>query len=946
MLVSQQFYNYRDHVLLEKVMNIFSLTRAWKIGTVCLTMGFACSLGSASYAQNIPTDDLIKQMTGARSARNTSSKVNESRRRDNKDLAREELVNPSLATPAPTLKEFSPIELEYQSRAGQDTLREELVAAVQKARVAYAEGKSAGNEDDIRMMEQQLLQQFGHELFEGSKSVSGTYLGKIQDSYIIGVGDELLITLFGNNASSSMVAVDMEGKVIVDGLKPFSVAGRTFGDVRQDLSNQVKTSMVGTELYLSMGGLRRVNVQVLGQVKQPGTVVVDSSSDLLAVLIKSGGINKTGSLRRVKIVSKGKTRTVDLYDVLLGKEVDLSVSGGARIIVPMIGRTVAIEGKVLRPGIYELAEGQALTLQELLSLGGGILRQGGNLYRRSFVSQSGRIKLASLHDEKAEMTAGDLISVYFESWRPERGVGASGHVRSTQTFILDDKPTVAALLKKGEMLKDNAYPYFSVLRRQNKITGKFNYQALNLAPILSGVHDVDLIEGDELIVLSETDIRFLNSKTLRNALMYTKSTYKPKPQYVEGSSEYQAELGSAPVPKPEFQDQSEMCKSIQPLIKERGSSRFDRVATLYGASSSSAMDETNIKEDCAEIYEAKELLLSFVLEHVVALQGAVRSSGLFPVVENVSVGELVSFAGGLIKNADLSHVDGAIVTDEGDLSIERRIYNFTTTSMLAVAVEAGSRFTFHANNFDLEVGSILMQGEVKRPGRYAIMRGDTLSNVIKRAGGLTENAYPYGSIFTRTRVREQQQEHMRKAVRDIRGALAYAALKKENVEINDSIISLLMAEPEQVEIDVLGRMVVESDPDVLAARSELDVILEPDDILFVPSRPSYVLLAGDVVNAGALQFDASKTVSDYLSQAGGLQVTADDDRIYVVYPNGIAEPIRRSFWSKAHITLTPGTTIVVPKNLSPLDGLTIAREVTSILSQMAVSVASLAIITR
>lgn len=943
MLVSQQFYYFKDHVLLEKVMNIFSLTRAWKIGAVSLTVGFACSLGSVSYAQNIPTDELIKQMTGGRSARNTSSKVDESRSTANRDIASEELANPSLATPAPTLKEFSPIELEYQNRAGQDALREQLIATVQKSRVAYAEGKSAGNEDDIRMMEQKLLQQFGHELFEGSKSVSGIYLGRIQDSYIIGVGDELLITLVGNNASSSMIAVDMEGKVVVEGLKPLSVAGRTFGDVRQDLSNQVKTSMVGTELYLSMGGLRRVNVQVLGQVKQPGTVVVDSSSDLLAVLIKSGGINKAGSLRRVKIVSKGKTRTVDLYDVLLGKAVDLSVSDGARIIVPIIGKTVAIEGKILRPGIYELAEGQALTLQELLSLGGGILRPGGNLYRRSFVSQDGRIKLASLRDEKSEMTAGDLISVYYESWRPERGVGASGHVRSIQSFILEDKPTVAALLKKGEMLKDNAYPYFSVLRRQDKITGKFNYQALNLAPIISGVHDVDLTEGDELIVLSESDIRFLNSKTLRNAIMYTKPVYKTKQPSANNSSQYETN-GE---PQPEFQAQSEMCLSVKPLIKERGSSRFDRVTTLYGASSSPVMDETdNTKEDCAEIFEDKELLLPFVLEHVVALQGAVRSSGLFPVVDNVSIGELVSFAGGLIKHADLTHVDSAIVHDDNGLSIERRMYDFTTKSMFSVAVEAGSRFTFHARNFDLEVGSILMQGEVKRPGRYAIMRGDTLSSVIIRAGGLTENAYPYGSVFTRTRVREQQQEHMRKAVRDIRGALAYAALKKENVEINDSIISLLMAEPEQVEIDVLGRMVVEADPDVLAARSELDVIVEPDDILFVPSRPSYVLLAGDVVNAGALQFDASKTVADYLSQAGGLQVTADDDRIYVVYPNGIAEPVRRSFWSKANITLTPGTTIVVPKNLSPIDGLSIAREVTSILSQMAVSVASLAIITR
>ena len=944
MLMSQKLYYFKDQILLEKIMNIFSFTRLLRIGAVCLTVGLSSALTSASYAQNIPTNELIKQMTGSGSVRNAPSRVNESRRKDNKNIASEELVNSSRAISAPTLKEFSPIELEYQNRAGQDTLRERLIASVQKARIAYAEGKSAGNEDDIRKMEQELLKQFGHELFEGSKSVSSTYLGRIQDSYIIGVGDELLITLLGNNSSSSMVAVDLEGNVVVDGLKPLSVAGRTFGDVRQELSKQVKSSMVGTELYLSMGGLRRVNVQVLGQVKQPGTIVVDSSSDLLAVLIKSGGINKAGSLRRVKIVSKGKTRTVDLYDVLLGKAVDLSVSDGARIIVPLIGKTVALEGKILRPGIYELAEGQALSLQDLLNLGGGILRPGGNLYRRSFVSEDGRIKLASLSNKKSEMKAGDLISVYYESWRPERGVGASGHVRSAQTFILEDKPTIAALLKKGEMLKDNAYPYFSVLRRQDRITGKFNYQALNLAPIISGVHDVDLAEGDELIVLSESDIRFLNSKTLRNALMYVKPVYKAKPQRDENSLDYQNE--SQAEPQSELQDQTEVCMSIQPLIKERGSSRFDRVTTLYGASSSPIMDESDITEDCAEIFEDKELLLPFVLEHVVALQGAVRNSGLFPVVENVSVGELISFAGGLIKNADLSHVDGTIVTNESGLSIERRMYDFTTTSMFAVAVEAGSRFTFHANNYDLEVGSILLQGEVKRPGRYAIMRGDTLSSVIKRAGGLTDNAYPYGSVFTRTRVREQQQEHMRKAVRDVRSALAYAALKKENVEINDSIISLLMVEPDQVEIDVLGRMVVEADPDVLEARSELDVIVEPDDILFVPSRPSYVLLAGDVVNAGALQFDASKTVSDYLSQAGGLQVTADDDRIYVVYPNGIAEPIRRSFWSKANITLTPGTTIVVPKNLSPIDGLTIAREVTSILSQMAVSVASLAIITR
>lgn len=893
-------------------MNAHCFARAWQLIGLCLIMSFTSSFNNMAYAQNIPSNDLIKQMIGKKN-QNTTSKVDESRDEAEKEAMVEEKINPAMTTPAPTLKEFSPIELEFQDRAGQSALRKKLIDEVQKARIAYAEGKSAGNEDDIRMMEQDLLQQFGHVLFVGSKSISGAYLGRIQDNYIIGVGDELAVTLVGNNASSSLVTVDREGKVIIEGLRPLSVAGRTFGDVRNDLSDQVKASMVGTELYLSMGGLRRVNVQVLGQVKQPGTVVVDSSADLLAVLIKSGGITKAGSLRRVKVISKGRTRVVDLYDVLQGRLVDLSVSDGARIIVPLIGKTVAVEGKVLRPGIYELTDNETLSLQGLLELGGGILRPGGNLYKRSYVSPDGRIKLSSLRDTTSEMTAGDLISVYYESWRPERGVGASGHVRSSQTFILDDKPTVAALLKKGEMLRDNAYPYFSVLRRQDKVTGKFNYQAVNLAPIVAGVEDVELIEGDALIVLSNSDIEFLNSGTIRSILV-------------------NPDIGAG------------QCKSLLPLVRERTSSRFDRIITLYEVNALPDAEEFAEIENCAQVFEDNELLLPFVLEHVVALQGAIRSSGLFPVIGDVSVGELVSFAGGLIKHADLSHVDSALLHDEGSLSIERRVYDFTTLSMNSVSVVAGSRFTFHSSGYDLEIGSVLMQGEVKRPGRYAIMRGDTLSELINRAGGLTENAYPYGSIFTRTRVREQQQEHMRRSVRDIRGALAYTALKRENVEINEDIINLLMTGPDDVDIDVLGRMVVETDPDVLAARSELDVIVEPNDILFVPSRPSYILLAGDVINAGALQFDASKTVEDYIAQAGGLQVTADDDRIYVVYPNGIAEPIRRSLWSKAHITLTPGSTIIVPKDLSPIDGLRMVREVTGILSQMAVTVASLAII--
>ena len=146
-------------------------------------------------------------------------------------------------------------------------------------------------------------------------------------------------------------------------------------------------------------------------------------------------------------------------------------------------------------------------------------------------------------------------------------------------------------------------------------------------------------------------------------------------------------------------------------------------------------------------------------------------------------------------------------------------------------------------------------------------------------------------------------------------------------------------------MESLGRMVVEADPAVLAAYPEADTVLEAGDSIYMPKKPNFVLAMGDVLNPGALQFGRTKTARDYIQEAGGIQRSADDGRAFIVYPNGVAQPLKTSGWFRsAQAVVPPGSTIVVPKNIDPLYTLDIVKDVATIIGQFATSIAAIAVI--
>jgi len=127
-------------------------------------------------------------------------------------------------------------------------------------------------------------------------------------------------------------------------------------------------------------------------------------------------------------------------------------------------------------------------------------------------------------------------------------------------------------------------------------------------------------------------------------------------------------------------------------------------------------------------------------------------------------------------------------------------------------------------------------------------------------------------------------------------------------------------------------------------RPELDIKLEVGDTIFMPKRTRTVSVVGQVLNPGTLLFDPEQDAVDYLDQSGGYSESADEDRVFVVLPNGSARSLQASWWNYKPTNIPPGSTIIVPRDARPINWLALTQSVTDIASKLAITAASLATI--
>ncbi|WP_199553916.1 SLBB domain-containing protein [Sandaracinobacteroides hominis] len=833
------------------------------------------------------------------------------------------------ATPVPGARVDTPEEQEVRRAEARLQLRE-LYTPTEVER------------DYRRRLNEPELRQFGYDFFQSAPSPTGVRSGAIGDDYVLGIGDEIQVSFRGATNRNQTVRVDRDGRIVAGDLRPIQAAGRSLGSVRADLAAETRKTMLATDVYVSVGEVRSISVFVGGEVERPGQYSLTSLADVGTALAQAGGVRRSGSLRQVRLVrAGGGTVSVDLYGLLgIGAPPAVKLRDGDRVIVPVIGPTVAVTGAVTRPGIYEL-KGPA-SVGAVVAFAGGAIRQRGGQVVISRIGPDGTESFVRAATAGGSVIGGDAVQVVGGSPGGTTGrVQLAGNVDNAGARPLVAAGTVAELVGSPQDLRRDSYQMAAVLLRRDPSSGARVFEVLNLARELRERPSTSLQSDDQLFVFSRSDIEFMNSVAVRQVV-----------------------LG-----QPNMLPQCTSLDRLATLVKDTEASRFNAVTrggfvvindsgaklgtvgTALGQTTrrttekaiSGAGPERTEEEDtkiCPKVFEDEPELLPVLLEHSVSVGGAVRRPGAYPIGGQASARDVSLVADGLVAGARELVLD----VNRAITGPTERIQAEPAGSMLALTmVSAGDDIRFNALQPSFEGSGVLLSGEVARPGLYAIRKGEKLSELLARAGGQTSYAYAYGTVFTRRSVKESQEEGFRRTARELNNSLLAIAARSSNSS-GDGLAGAAALIQTLAQAEAPGRMVVEADPRVLEIRPDLDTILEPGDSIYVPKRPNYILALGDVNNPGALQFVAGKSAQTYLKEAGGMLSTADDGRAFMVLPNGMAQPIRSGGWGGSSSTPPPGSTIIVPKNIDPLYRLSVFRDVTAIIAQLATSVATVAVL--
>ena len=240
--------------------------------------------------------------------------------------------------------------------------------------------------------------------------------------------------------------------------------------------------------------------------------------------------------------------------------------------------------------------------------------------------------------------------------------------------------------------------------------------------------------------------------------------------------------------------------------------------------------------------------------------------------------------------------------------------------------------------------SITLTGEVKNPGEYSIRPGETILEIINRAGGYTDEAYFQGAVFLRKAVAKSQKEAFARSADQLENTIVDVITNNAGSSISEStlvplsnlITKLRLEEPP-------GRMVVDLDTLKLKTDPIANFPVKNRDSLFIPERPSFVSIVGEVLNATTVGFNPDLSVDEYIDLAGGLNDAADRDKIFVILPDGKSQLVKRSLFSSSTYIL-PGSTIVITRDSRPFDAISLTQIITPILADLATSAAAIAAI--
>lgn len=797
------------------------------------------------------------------------------------------------------------------------------------------------------------LKPFGYELFGGGPSSMYVDLPVASD-YAMGPGDEVGILLWGRISGQYNLTVSREGTIQFPSIGPLNVAGMTFEEMKRFLSKKA-ANIIGTEISVTMGRLRSIQVFVLGEVKKPGPYSVSAMSTITSALFAGGGPTDIGSLRKIELKREGKlVSELDFYDMLLrgDRSRDARLHNGDVIFVPMVGPLAGITGNVKRPAVYEI-KGPS-DLSTLLELAGGIIpaayvqqlqieRIHGNANRIVIdlnASTDAAIKGFNLQD-------GDLVKVFSIFDKDVNAVYLSGNVKRPGKYELKSTMRIRDIIKNDAELLSDTYLEYALVKRTLKPAGEVTLIPFSLIDLFKGVEEAN-------IELKPQDSVYVFSKWL----------FKDRPMVTIGGEvrkggSYELEGGmtikdlvlkAGDLISSAYLGEAELYRT-DPKSKEVRFIRFNLKKAMDG-------DETSN----LALKNADRVVIHSVWEvaprQLVNISGEVSGPGQYQYASNMKISDLIFAGGNLLESAYLDEAElTSRVVKDNDISVIvvrkvnlRKALSHDPSEDIPVK-PYDSLFVKKIPEWGLE-RRITISGEVKFPGTYIIKKGEKLNSVIERAGGFTDKAYLKGAVFTRESIKASQQavlnDYMTKLEKTLLTQTSFGienAVSAESAKQQEGAVQQKKDLIEKMkEVKATGRVVIRlSELDRFRDTGD-DLALEDGDTLTVPEKPSVVSVSGSVMNPMSFVYDSKTGISEYISKAGGATPTAAVKNTYIIKADGSSlspEAISKGskiWYGGSHFTrLDPGDTVVVPERTEQIAWMREIKDLTQILYQIAVT---------
>ncbi|EGQ9134647.1 OtnA protein [Vibrio alginolyticus] len=811
----------------------------------------------------------------------------------------------------------------------------------------------------LKKGEQGELKRFGLDLFAGSPSTFAPISDvPVPANYTVGAGDEIIVQLFGKENETHRLRVNRAGTINFPSLGPVNVAGMHFSDVRDSLTQRVKEQMIGVRSDISLGELRTMQVFVMGDAYKPGAYTVSALTTISQAIYYSGGFGESGALRDIQLKRDGKIiRKLDMYDLLLKGDAsnDVRLLPDDVVLIGSVNDTVSIEGEINRPAIYEVKQGE--TYQQLIQMAGGFTANAHveQLEIKRYASHGAREALTldfnKTQDRQSKVKNGDAIKILKKSEELTRYVQIEGDVRHPSYVEWRNGLRVADLFKSVDSaFNSTADVNYAVVVREINPQRDIEVFQLSLAnAILSpGSQDnLQLQSRDRILVFNRFNNEDLDTLATQEAVSKAKTLEQAQEQ-AELEQQKEQEVMSSSVA---------VSHSANGTLNNQSTTEQAKPAKIiFRGKEITEEDFEKLKQNTRRTLLAPVLLQLQqqsrlgLAPQIAEVFGEVKHPGRYPITPRMTVSTLIEAAGGLTYNAftinaelartAINSADERAYIDVERIDLRKAIQGSASDD--AIIVGRDRLNILEKPNVKLQ-STVTLQGEVRFPGTYTVRQGETLSELLDRAGGLTEFAHPQGAIFTREALRLQEQKLLNQYAADMRKETAKKTFRA------DSNIGSVISDPEKTLAFVeeasrskaLGRMVVQLNR-ILKGERSADFMLEDGDFLFVPTFRNTVSIMGEVQVPITYLLDNKLDVDDYLNKAGGAKKQADEDRIFVVRADGSVYKPSSGYWfGNNKEGLKAGDTIVVPIDTDYRDALSTWTAATQILYQTGVAINAL-----